>query len=200
MWLILAIAVAGVILVAVSAQIIVWRVQRYRLMRFLNETVDGENNLELVKESEFLMKPKPKSKSNFLNDLLENYKFENKKIIQRRDFQIGDEIGSGFFGNVFRGQFKNSVFLCFFSETTEEVAIKVNSMWDNLGVLFDECKILQLIPPHPNVLKFVGVCIDQVKSRGKLHLLTEFCENGSLLDYGIASEISFPHWVMSKKV
>ena len=45
-----------------------------------------------------------------------------------------------------------------------------------------ELKIMSNLRPHVNVIRLIGSCTTDLQKR-QLFVLTEFCDNGSLLDY-----------------
>jgi serine/threonine protein kinase len=87
-------------------------------------------------------------------------------IIERSQIDVGDRIGQGGFGTVFRAKWVNKT-----------VAVK-----SCIGNLLEhgaaEVKILASLPPHPNVLRFFGVAVsaDLINTL----IVTEFAFDGSL--------------------
>ena len=87
-----------------------------------------------------------------------------------RDYQLGDCLGKGAFGSVFRALNMN---------TGEAVAVKQVRLADlpksELRVITLEIDLLKNLD-HPNIVKYHGF----VKSSESLNIILEYCENGSL--------------------
>jgi serine/threonine protein kinase len=87
-----------------------------------------------------------------------------------KDFQLGDCLGRGAFGSVYRA-LKWS--------TGETVAIKQvrlsNMPKSELNVIMQEIDLLKNLN-HPNIVKYQGF----VKTADNLYIILEYCENGSL--------------------
>lgn len=86
------------------------------------------------------------------------------------DYQLGDSLGKGAFGQVYRA---------LNWATGETVAIKEitlsNIPKSELGEIMSEIDLLKNLN-HPNIVKYKGF----VKEREYLYIILEFCENGSL--------------------
>ncbi|KAF4577422.1 hypothetical protein EYR36_005410 [Pleurotus pulmonarius] len=86
------------------------------------------------------------------------------------DYQLGDSLGKGAFGQVYRA---------LNWATGETVAIKEiqlsNIPKSELGEIMSEIDLLKNLN-HPNIVKYKGF----VKTREYLYIILEFCENGSL--------------------
>ncbi|MCJ1232217.1 hypothetical protein MMC14_000166 [Varicellaria rhodocarpa] len=87
-----------------------------------------------------------------------------------KDYQLGDCLGKGAFGSVFRA---------INTGTGETVAVKQIKLADlpksELRVITLEIDLLKNLD-HPNIVKYLGF----VKSAESLNIILEFCENGSL--------------------
>ncbi|KAF2840537.1 hypothetical protein M501DRAFT_1014552 [Patellaria atrata CBS 101060] len=87
-----------------------------------------------------------------------------------KDYQLGDCLGKGAFGSVYRALNWN---------TGETVAIKQVKLADlpksELRVIMLEIDLLKNLN-HPNIVKYHGF----VKSAESLYIILEYCENGSL--------------------
>ncbi|EGN91709.1 hypothetical protein SERLA73DRAFT_173393 [Serpula lacrymans var. lacrymans S7.3] len=86
------------------------------------------------------------------------------------DYQLGDSLGKGAFGQVYRA---------LNWATGETVAVKEiqlsNIPKGELGQIMSEIDLLKNLN-HPNIVKYKGF----VKTREYLYIILEFCENGSL--------------------
>lgn len=86
------------------------------------------------------------------------------------DYQLGDSLGKGAFGQVYRA---------LNWATGETVAVKEiqlsNIPKSELGEIMSEIDLLKNLN-HPNIVKYKGF----VKTREYLYIILEFCENGSL--------------------
>ncbi|GAB7361438.1 hypothetical protein MBLNU230_g1494t1 [Neophaeotheca triangularis] len=93
-----------------------------------------------------------------------------KEVEGLKDYQLGDCVGRGAFGSVYRALNWS---------TGETVAIKQVRLADlprsELNVIMQEIDLLKNLH-HPNIVKYHGF----VKSHESLYIILEYCENGSL--------------------
>lgn len=93
-----------------------------------------------------------------------------RNVTELRDYQLGDCLGKGAFGSVFRALNMS---------TGETVAVKQVKLADlpnsELRVITLEIDLLKNLD-HPNIVKYRGF----VKSADTLDIILEYCENGSL--------------------
>ncbi|KAL1977998.1 hypothetical protein VTN31DRAFT_857 [Thermomyces dupontii] len=93
-----------------------------------------------------------------------------KDVSELKDYQLGDCLGKGAFGSVYRALNWN---------TGETVAIKQIKLADlpksELRVIMLEIDLLKALD-HPNIVKYHGF----VKTPDTLNIILEYCENGSL--------------------
>ena len=100
----------------------------------------------------------------------ENSSPEAQDVTELKDYQLGDCLGKGAFGSVFRALNMG---------TGETVAVKQVKLADlpksELRVITLEIDLLKNLD-HPNIVKYRGF----VKSAESLNIILEYCENGSL--------------------
>jgi predicted Ser/Thr protein kinase len=94
------------------------------------------------------------------------------RTIDYRDikFVSGTPIGRGAFGVVYAAEWRGT-----------KVAVKQLLTFigaEELAILQVECALLQHCSNHPNVVKFVGACLEG----GSFHIVTAFCAGGSVHD------------------
>ncbi|KAI9876428.1 MAG: hypothetical protein M1830_006531, partial [Pleopsidium flavum] len=93
-----------------------------------------------------------------------------QEMAELKDFQLGDCLGKGAFGSVYRALNMG---------TGETVAVKQVKLADlpksELRVIMLEIDLLKNLD-HPNIVKYHGF----VKSAETLNIILEYCENGSL--------------------
>ena len=95
---------------------------------------------------------------------------EAQDVTELKDYQLGDCLGKGAFGSVFRALNMG---------TGETVAVKQVKLADlpksELRVITLEIDLLKNLD-HPNIVKYRGF----VKTAESLNIILEYCENGSL--------------------
>jgi serine/threonine protein kinase len=91
----------------------------------------------------------------------------NISFLKRSDLELGDELGQGSFGTVYKGLYKD-----------REVACKVSKPGMNEAVedFLREAEVMMQIDPHPNVLQLIGVCV----AGGSAMVVLEYVDSGSL--------------------
>ena len=108
--------------------------------------------------------------------------YNKSRELPRNSLELGEELGSGMFGRVFKGK------LLALNATYEKstVAIKtLNGYNDEDGIddFLDEVKIMSNVNPHLNLVSMVGACTSNLKDDGLLWLILEFCPYGDLKSY-----------------
>ena len=138
-------------------------------------TVDDERNLE----STPLRARADSSVCCALKIQLQTAIETSKRDVDRGMFQVGEQIGSGNFGQVYKGILTGLVNEN--SKTT--VAIKTINDEVNeteLENIICEIKIMSSVDPHLNLVSMVAACSSEYKPNGKLWLLLEYCQYGDL--------------------
>jgi serine/threonine protein kinase len=96
-------------------------------------------------------------------------------------------IGSGYFGNVYRGQVTG----IYGKDAKTLVAIKVmrdKTDSNKIDTFLDEMKLMSNLDPHLNLVNMVGSCTSEYTYRGELWLLLEFCSHGDLRTFLIENK------------
>lgn len=185
-------SVAAAIVIFFAVKFIIWRVERYRLIKYLETIFKNESSPDPTEGMPLLERTNRSTGLTglkFLNDSPENSAIDHEKVVNKNQCKLMNEIGSGNFGTVHRGRLINvtwHLFGCFgtpFRTIMPQVAIKISENEGTLKSLQDEYRILLRIPEHINILRLVGISGIPKRSSGKLYLLTEYCENGNLLEY-----------------
>ncbi|XP_044182323.1 angiopoietin-1 receptor-like [Acropora millepora] len=96
--------------------------------------------------------------------------------IPYESINLMDEIGSGAFGVVYKGEIlrgKNDVTPCAVK------ALKASATDEEVRDLYNELEIMTNVGKHPNLVNLIGACT----GNGKLLVVLEIAENGSLLEF-----------------
>ncbi|CAJ0580782.1 unnamed protein product, partial [Mesorhabditis spiculigera] len=113
--------------------------------------------------------------------------YERRLELNQENLQLGQHLGSGEFGRVVMGWLKKPARV---SDSAAErarlpVAVKMPRNGNDVKqqkMLSDELKVMGAIAPHPNVLAIIGAITKQMV-HGRLFLVVEICDKGSLRDY-----------------
>ena len=106
----------------------------------------------------------------------------SRREIERSMFELGEEIGKGNFGKVFKGR----VFGLYSSNSKTCVAIKTISGIVNeteLENMLVEIKIMNTIRPNLNLVSLIASCSSDLETNGKIFLILEYCNHGDLQKY-----------------
>eukprot|EP01097_Dermamoeba_algensis_P011623 TRINITY_DN905_c0_g2_i1.p1 TRINITY_DN905_c0_g2~~TRINITY_DN905_c0_g2_i1.p1 ORF type:complete len:943 (-),score=224.10 TRINITY_DN905_c0_g2_i1:572-3400(-) len=114
-----------------------------------------------------------KEKNDFIKQLQKKLQLQSSHTILEENLAFNEVIGEGNFGKVFLGTLSK----------TCQVAIKEVKAdnKESLDQFVEEAKIAANIPPHPNIVQFLGVCISEKKK--SIYLVTQFVMNKNLQLY-----------------
>ena len=91
--------------------------------------------------------------------------------VARGEVEMGEFLGQGSFGGVYRARFRGS--------TVAAKVAKPRLTQAHKDAMAREAEVMQALPGHPNVVTFFGACLDE---QGVVILL-ELCDGGSLDEY-----------------
>ena len=114
-----------------------------------------------------------------IKDQVKVLPYNKSRELPRTSLQLGDELGSGMFGKVFKGTLSGIDV----GDDKLTVAIKTQSGYndeDGIGDFLDEIKIMSNVYPHLNLVSMVGACTSGLRDEGLLWLVLEFCPHGDL--------------------
>ena len=106
----------------------------------------------------------------------------SRREVERSMFELGEQIGRGNFGKVFKGR----VFGLYSSNSKTSVAIKTISGIVNeidLENMLVEIKIMNAIRPNLNLVSLIASCSSDFEANGKIFLILEYCKHGDLQKY-----------------
>ena len=118
-----------------------------------------------------------------------NLRHSSKLEMARDKFEIGVKIGSGNFGNVYKGHFKGWR-PSDPGSPGSTVAIKSSKNEDEeeMNTLLSEIEIMMSVPYHLNLVGMVASSTSEFETSRKIWLLMEFCLHGNLKDYLIRNK------------
>ncbi|PRP79711.1 LRR receptor-like serine/threonine-protein kinase GSO1-like [Planoprotostelium fungivorum] len=110
-----------------------------------------------------------------------------KSIVNYQEIQDMKEIGSGAFGIVFKGIWRE------LTVAVKQIRAEHVSK-EQVESFLKEVEILQNLKGHPNVVLFIGMTVPPQP----LTMVTEFCDGGSLYDYIRGNRVDMKlkyHWI-----
>ncbi|CAG7828347.1 unnamed protein product [Allacma fusca] len=121
-----------------------------------------------------------KNKDNVTSEYSQFLPYKKEYEILPTNIEIEKEVvlGSGQYGMVFKGKLV-------IEEHQRSVAVKTvkpSADKEFVKALLSEIKIMMTIGSHPSVVNFIGALTQDLRD-GKLLIVVEFCENGSLEKY-----------------
>ena len=125
---------------------------------------------------------KPSASCNVSEDLraqIVEFANTSKREIRRNMFEVGEQIGKGNFGKVYKG----NVIGMYHDTSKTAVAIKSISGQVTEAVLenmLSEIKIMSKIRPHLNLVSMIASCSTDFDVHRNLWLILEFCEHSDL--------------------
>ena len=107
--------------------------------------------------------------------------FKSNYEVSRDKFRVLEQIGSGNFGTVNKGELLRMDT----SHSNIVIAIKsVNAPSDvEIKNFIDEIKIMGYVKPHVNLVNMIGACTSELRTEKNLWLLLEYCPHGDLKTY-----------------
>ena len=114
-----------------------------------------------------------------LNEQIEFIQYIPNREMHRKDFTVGDILGNGNFGVVYKGKAKG----LFYPDSETNVAMKTihdTSNKNDIDSFLAEIKILSNLDLHCNLVNMIGSYTSEVKETGEMWLLLEYCEEGDL--------------------
>ena len=124
-----------------------------------------------------------RSISEDLRNQIVNHARTSRREIQRSMFVVGDQIGKGNFGKVFKGHVTG----LYHASSQTVVAIKsiksgqINEI--ELEYMLSEIKIMNNISPNLNLVSMIASCTSDFEETGNMFLLLEYCQYGDLKNY-----------------
>jgi serine/threonine protein kinase len=100
----------------------------------------------------------------FCNTGTETLKKLSPSEIPLNELEIGSEVGSGRYGRVCVGKWKNKY----------RVALKFCQNRGKIDEFMREANLMVSLPPHPNVVQMFGVCIEGTQPI----IVMEYCSGG----------------------
>ena len=105
-----------------------------------------------------------------------------KKQIDRHDFTLLEQIGSGNFGTVHTGKLNGE----FENILASQIAVKTVSGFateKEISDFLNEIKIMGQLKPNLNTVNMIASCTSELEKQNKLWLLIEYCAHGDLKAY-----------------
>ena len=117
--------------------------------------------------------------------------YNTKREIDRSNFTIDEIIGSGNFGEVYKGT------LNYFNKTEKKIPIAIktinsfetNAEYMAIEAFIGEIKIMSNVDYHLNIVNMIGSCTSEFAETSQLWLLLEYCPHGDLKTYLIANMV-----------
>ena len=108
--------------------------------------------------------------------------YNTKREVKRSVFKVGDPIGSGNFGSVYKGEIKG------LDGSNAKTTIAIKTINGNVGDsaienFLYEIKIMGYVNPHLNLVSMIGSCTSELETSKDVWLLLELCKHGDLKKY-----------------
>lgn len=116
--------------------------------------------------------------------------FISDREVERKDFTVGEILGSGNFGAVYKGEATG----LFYPGSKTPVAMKtINDVTNHndTDCFLVEIKILSDIKYHCNLVNMVGTYTTSIRETGEVWMLLEYCELGDLKHFVTNNRNSF---------
>ena len=116
---------------------------------------------------------------NQVKDLPDN----STREIPESAFEVGELIGEGNFGKVYKGEL-----IGLYQPTNSKTTVAIKSITgvarkQEIDDFLVEIKIMSQVDPHMNLVNMIGACTSDLQNNGKMWLLLEFCPYGDIKTY-----------------
>ena len=118
-----------------------------------------------------------------LTEKVLNLHSTSKREVKQDKFTVGDQIGSGNFGKVYKGLL-HGIYDDNASTTVAIKSIDADKLEETqIDNMISEIKVMSNIPPHINISSMLASCSSQFLEHGDLWLILEFCQHGDLKNF-----------------
>ncbi|PIC16883.1 hypothetical protein B9Z55_023327 [Caenorhabditis nigoni] len=173
---------------------------------FRNKMITKQKDIELKKLHEMKNRepePMPEHVKQLpIEERTDYLPYPRKFEIAREKLEINEKIGSGNFGSVKKGLLsmadpKNP------TEHRRRLPVAIKSTKHSSDVelqtmLYEELIIMCAIEKHPNVIALIGAVTTNLR-KGELYLVTEYADNGDLLNYLRKHRETFHNTLIDRK-
>ena len=125
-----------------------------------------------------------------LTEKVLNLHSTSKREVKQDKFAVGDQIGSGNFGKVYKGLL-HGIYDDNASTTVAIKSIDADKLEESeIDNMISEIKVMSNIPPHINISSMIASCSSQFLEHGDLWLILEFCQHGDLKNFLMKNKVT----------